>query len=74
MDESECTNLCPGDDCPPACEEMGFSNAMSSLIGSPISFTGSMFSDAQQNFMDWGGVTLAAAFAIGAVLSMVFGR
>lgn len=74
MDEAECTNLCPGDDCPPVCEEMGFSNAMSGIIGSPISFTGDMFSDAQANFMDWGGVTLAAAFAIGAVLSMVFGR
>jgi hypothetical protein len=32
-----------------------------------------MFSDAQQYFTDWGGVTLAGALAIGMVLSM-FGR
>jgi hypothetical protein len=47
---------------------------MSDAVGLPSSFTGGMFAEAQQNFSDWGGVTLAAALAIGTVLSVLFGR
>jgi hypothetical protein len=72
MDEFDCINFCPGVDCPPECA--GYSNSISDVVGSPASFTGGMFSDAQQNFTDWGGVSLVAAFAIGSILSMVFGR
>ena len=70
MNESDCTNFCPGVDCPPECA--GFSNAMSEVVGTPSAFTGGMFQEAQQYFFDWGGVTLASAIAVGTVLSMVF--
>ncbi|MEQ9667366.1 hypothetical protein [Coleofasciculus sp. G2-EDA-02] len=72
MDNFDCVNLCPGVDCPSECS--GYSNAMSGTVGLPSSFTGGMFAEAQQNFSDWGGVTLAAALAIGTVLSVLFGR
>jgi len=72
MNESDCVNFCPGMDCPPECA--GFSNAMSEVVGTPFGFTGGMFSDAQQHFTDWGGVSLVATIAIGMVLSAVFGN
>ncbi|WP_044209383.1 hypothetical protein [Coleofasciculus chthonoplastes] len=72
MDESDCLNFCPGLDCPPEC--VGFTNAMSEVVGTPFAFTGGMFQQAQQHFTDWGGVGLLASITIGMVLSSFFGR